>query len=64
MAEDETTEELRLAQLERERSEHRRAEAAPTPDGVEQHERRGYKAAYLREKLEERAEAERDAGNH
>lgn len=59
--EDPTTQELRLDQLQREATEHDRAEASPDPDEAEQHERRAEKAGYLREKLEERAEAEREA---
>ena len=59
--EDPTTEELRLDQLQREATEHDRAEKSPDPDEAEQHERRAEKAGYLREKLEERAEAEREA---
>ena len=62
MPEDPTTEELRLAQLERERRERREA-GAPVPESeAEQHARRAEKADYLRRKLEERAEAERQAG--
>lgn len=62
MEEDPTTQELRVEQLARERAERERAEAGVTPDDTEQHERRAEKASYLREKLEERAEAEREAG--
>ena len=60
--EDPTTEELRLDQLGREAAERESAERAPTEDAAEQHGRRAEKAEYLREKLEERAEAEREAG--
>ncbi len=60
MEEDPTTQELRLAELQRMREEKERAEEAATPEEGEQHERRAEKASYLREKLEERAEAERD----
>lgn len=59
---DHRTEELRIDQLVREREEREQAEAAPLADEAEQHDRRADKAAYLREKLEERAEAEREAG--
>ena len=59
--EDPTTEELRRAQLERELSEREHAEHGVTDDETEQHERRADKASYLREKLEERARAEREA---
>ena len=56
-----TTEELRLSQLRRESTERREAErAASEPEG-EQHARRAEKADYLRQKLDERAEAERRA---
>jgi hypothetical protein len=59
--EDPTTQELRLEQLQRETTEHDRAKESPEPDEAEQHERRSEKAGYLREKLEERAKAEREA---
>ena len=61
MSEDPTTEELRLDQLRREKAEHDHAERAVEPDETGQHEARAAKAGYLREKLEERAEAERRA---
>jgi hypothetical protein len=56
---DPITEELKLTQLERERAERKRAESAPD-DEATQHERRAEKARYLAEKLEERAESERE----
>jgi hypothetical protein len=56
-----TTEELRVAQRKREDAERERAGRAISEDDTEQHERRADKAAYLREKLEERAESERQA---
>ena len=59
MEEDPTTEELRLKQAERSEAERRLAEEDPTDDGTDQHEARAAKADYLREKLDERAEAER-----
>ena len=64
--EDPTTQELRIEQLRREKAERERAERervghAPTDEAPEQHERRADKAAYLRERLEERARAEREA---
>ena len=62
MSEDPTTEELRLDQLRREAAEREHAERAVDAEGTDQHEARADKAAYLREKLEERAEAERRAG--
>jgi hypothetical protein len=41
------------------REEQEQAQEAPTEDEAEQHARRADKAAYLRQKLEERAESER-----
>ena len=61
MSEDPTTQELRLDQLRREKAERERAEQSSEPDDTGQHEARAAKAGYLREKLEERAEAERRA---
>ena len=61
MTEDPTTQELRLDQLRRERDEREQAEQGTSPDDTGQHEARAAKAGYLREKLEERAEAERRA---
>ncbi len=60
MEEDPTTQELRVEQLKREQAEREAAEEGATPDDTEQHERRADKASYLREKLEERARAERE----
>jgi hypothetical protein len=57
--EDPITEELKLSQLEREQAERRRARDVPDEDEAAQHERRAEKAKYLAEKLEERAESER-----
>lgn len=62
MAEEPSTEELRIAQAERETAERTRAEHGVTEEDTDQHERRADKAAYLRKKLEERAESEREAG--
>jgi hypothetical protein len=59
MEEDPTTEELRLEQLQRESKERGDADRTELEDDTAQHERRADKAAYLREKLEQRAEAER-----
>ena len=59
--EDPTTQELRLAQIRREVAERENAGEAPTEDAAEQHDRRAEKASYLREQLEKRAEAEREA---
>jgi hypothetical protein len=61
VSEDPTTQELRLDQLRREKAERERADRSPDPDDTDQHEARAAKAGYLREKLEERAEAERRA---
>ncbi|MEA2493580.1 MAG: hypothetical protein QOJ29_1491 [Thermoleophilaceae bacterium] len=63
MSEDPTTEELRLDQLRREKAEREHADHAIEPDDTDQHEARADKASYLREKLEERAEAERRAAD-
>jgi hypothetical protein len=59
MHEDPETKELRDAQLKREESESELARDALDEQESAQHERRAEKARYLREKLEERAEAER-----
>jgi hypothetical protein len=61
---DPTTEELRLDQLKRERALRKQAEHIPDDDDTsEQVAARADKAKYLREKLEERAAAERDAAD-
>ncbi len=57
--EDPTTQELRLEQGWQERAEAEAAKRADCEEKKAQHERRADKSAYLREKLEERAEAER-----
>ena len=59
--EDPTTQELRLEQLRRERSEREAAESEAEDEAADTHRRRADKAAYLREQLEKRAEAERRA---
>lgn len=61
MEEDPTTQELRVDQLRRELAERDNAEQAPTDDAAETHAKRADKNAYLRRRLEERAEAERKA---
>ena len=61
MTEDPTTQELRLSQLRKEAAERDVAEHTPDDEGADKHERRADRAAYLREKLEERADAERKA---
>ncbi|MGI8512754.1 MAG: hypothetical protein ACR2NH_09025 [Solirubrobacteraceae bacterium] len=63
MDEDIETRALRRAQKERELIERREAERAPAAEGAETHERCADKAEYLKEKLGERAEAEREAGD-
>ncbi len=60
--EDPTTQELRLDMIERERASRTAADDTPVPLEARQHERRGERAAYLREKLEQRAASERAAG--
>jgi membrane protein len=55
---DPTTEGMRLDQIAREREEHARARAAEEPAEREAHAKRADKAAYLKAKLAERAEAE------
>jgi hypothetical protein len=57
--EDPTTQELRREQAERESRERDEAGQTPQEEDTAQHERRADKAAYLREKLEQRADAER-----
>ncbi len=60
--EDPTTQELRLDMIERERVSRAAADETPVPLEAEQHERRSERAAYLREKLEQRAASVRAAG--
>ena len=55
---DPKTEELRLEQLEREAEQRAQAREADQAAEERQHERRADKAAYLRSKLADRAEAE------
>jgi hypothetical protein len=60
MAEDQhKTEELKIVQADREATEREAAKSAIDEEEVAQHERRADKARYLREKLEEREESER-----
>ena len=56
-----TTDELHRRQADREEAERAYADDADTDPETATHERRADKAAYLREKLEERAESERKA---
>ena len=55
------TEELEIKQADRETAERSMAEDDPTDAGTAVHDRRADKAAYLKEKLAERAESERKA---
>jgi hypothetical protein len=56
----ETTQELRLRQLRREQEEREQAQTAVSEKDAAAHARRADKTAYLRKRLEERAEAERE----
>jgi hypothetical protein len=58
MSNEEDTQELRKAQLQRELAEKKLASASVDEEELSQHQRRAEKAAYLRGKLEERAESE------
>jgi hypothetical protein len=62
VSEEPPTEELRKAQVERERAERDRARDADEEADTQTHDRRADKAAYLEEKLaeRERSENERD----
>ena len=60
MKDDRTTQRLREEQAEREAAEREGAAGTATEEGTAQHERRADKAEYLKEKLRERAEAERE----
>ena len=55
---DPKTEELRIEQRQRERTEREQAEQSPEPAEERAHRRRADRAAYLREKLDERAKSE------
>ena len=59
--EDPITRELRLKQLQKEQEEREAAAQGYTEEDTGTHDARAAKAAYLRKKLEERAEAERKA---
>ena len=54
-----TTQELRIAQTARERTERKEAERATTEADEAAHERRADKAAYLKEKLDEQERSDR-----
>ena len=55
---DPSTEELRAVQADREETERELADQAPDPREERTHERRADRAAYLRSKLDEQAEAD------
>jgi hypothetical protein len=55
---DPETQELRLEQIRREQEEHEQARDAGEPAEEQTHSRRAQRAAYLREKLNKRAESE------
>jgi hypothetical protein len=57
------TQELKRVQAERETQEHVLAHEATDEDETAQHQRRADKAAYLRDKLEERDRSEQEAQN-
>jgi hypothetical protein len=58
MDDEEDTQELRKVQLQREMAEQEMAKSSVDEEELSQHQRRAEKAAYLRGKLEERAESE------
>lgn len=61
---DPSTEELRVRQMKREEDARIHAENASDEADTAQFDRRADKAAYLKKKLEERAESEREASAH
>jgi hypothetical protein len=61
VSDDPTTQELRALQDTRAGEERRQAREADEPAEQDTHERRAVKAEYLREKLAEREQAEREA---
>jgi hypothetical protein len=63
VSEDPDTKELREAQARRVREELELAQAASDEEEESQHARRADKAEYLRQKLDERARSEREAGD-
>ncbi|MGI8579322.1 MAG: hypothetical protein ACR2K9_02055 [Solirubrobacteraceae bacterium] len=58
--EEPSTEQLQAVQVERVQSETHAADRAPNAEETAQHVRRADKAEYLRDKLAERQESERD----
>jgi hypothetical protein len=59
---DPKTEEMQLEQLQREHAERKRAGEAAEPADEQTHERRAERAAYLRDKLADRARSEDETG--
>ena len=57
---DPKTEELRIEQVKRERSEREQADEAPEVAESRTHRRRAERAAYLKRKLDERARSEEE----
>ena len=57
--EEETTREMRVDLIKRELRHRRNADDTPVPDEAATEERRAERAEYLRQKVEERAESER-----
>jgi hypothetical protein len=57
---DPKTEELRIEQIERERAEREQAGSSSEPAEERTHRRRADRAAYLKEKLDERAKSEEE----
>jgi hypothetical protein len=57
---DPKTEELRIEQVQRVRSERAQADDAPDSNEERTHARRAERAAYLKEKLDERARSEQE----
>jgi hypothetical protein len=60
MPEDPTTRELRIEQSQREAREREQARESPEEPETKQHERRADRAAYLKQKLDERAKSEEE----
>jgi hypothetical protein len=58
---DPKTEEMRIEQIQRERSEREQADESSEPADAKTHRRRAERAAYLKEKLDERAESEEES---
>jgi hypothetical protein len=58
---DPKTEEMRIEQIARERSEREQAGEATEPADERTHRRRADRAAYLKEKLDKRAKSEEEA---